>query len=108
MSVNGSRQDPLQAAIEQARQQEAQQQMLQQILQQAFHQPHRVVQITGPCMIGVVDNPTGGKLLMVAQPNGERWDVPINQALARSLMQSLAETDEDTQPATDAIEGHPA
>jgi hypothetical protein len=99
-AVDGSRTDPLRAAIEAANQQEAQENMLRQVLSQAFNQPMRVTQITGPSLIGMVDRQGGGKMLMVAQANGDRWDIPLEPPVLRSLLQQLAD-----EPKTEIDQG---
>jgi hypothetical protein len=87
-AINGH--DPLAAAIEQAQQQQAAEQMLRQVLNQALNQPVLVTRVTGPSLLSFVTDENGNHVLLVAMPNGSRWDIPIDAQTAHRLADAIS------------------
>jgi hypothetical protein len=92
MGINGH--DPIQAAIERANQEQQHQQMLGAVLQQTMLAP-AVIKTAATSLTGVADDGPTGRMIRVALPNGERWDIPLSpqaqEAVARALIAPVAE-----------------
>lgn len=86
---NGDSPD-LSALLKQAAQQQQATEMLRLALDNALRNP-MLVKRANLNLTHLIREQDGTRLLLIALPNGERWDVPLSEPACRTLHRSLSD-----------------